>query len=70
LPVDLLTFPGPLLLDPVMCHILRRRLRSTMHYLNAQTERLFCLLFAPALVPGVNPQVRKARKTIAYTVQQ
>jgi hypothetical protein len=39
-----------------------------MHHLDAQAEHLFCPLFAPALVTGVHPHVRKARKAISHTV--
>jgi hypothetical protein len=41
-----------------------------MHHLDAQAEHLFCPLFPPSLVAGIYPQVRKARKAIAYTLQQ
>jgi hypothetical protein len=69
LPVDLLTFLCPLL-GPDSCHLIWRRLWGTMHHLDAQAEHLFCPLFPPSLVAGIYPQVRKARKAIAYTLQQ
>src|SRR3712207_2998146 len=41
-----------------------------MHHLDAQVKHLFCPVLAPALVPGIHPQVRKARKAISCTLQQ
>jgi hypothetical protein len=41
-----------------------------MHHFDAQADLLFCPLLTAALVAGVYPQVRKARKAIAYTFQQ
>lgn len=41
-----------------------------MNDLDAQAEHLFYPVLAPALVPGIHPQVRKARKAISYTLEQ
>ena len=41
-----------------------------MNDLDAQAEHLFHPVLAPALVPGIHPQVRKARKVFSYTLQQ
>jgi hypothetical protein len=41
-----------------------------MNNLGAQAEHLFYPVLAPALVPGIHPQLRKARKAISYTLEQ
>ncbi len=37
---------------------------------DAQAEHLFHPVLVPVLLPGIHPQVRKARKAISYTLQQ
>ena len=41
-----------------------------MNDLDAQAEHLFDPVLAPALVPCIHPQLRKARKALSYTLQQ
>src|SRR5215213_5850907 len=69
LPIDLPTLFRPLLRPPHR-DLLWRRLGSAMNDLDAQAEHLFHPVLAPALVPGIYPQVRKAWKAISYTLQQ
>src|SRR5215207_11091710 len=69
LPVDLPTLLRPFFC-PYPCHLLRRRLRTTMHDLDTQPELLLYPLFAPALVTRVHPQMREARKALAGGLQQ
>ena len=41
-----------------------------MNDLDAQAEHVFCPVFVPALVTGIYPRVRKARKVITYTLKK
>src|SRR5215212_7905011 len=64
LPVYFSTLLVPFLC-PDPCDLLRCWLRHAMHNLDTQTKLLLCPLPAPALVTGVYPQVREARKALA-----
>src|SRR5688500_10611824 len=69
LPIDLPPLFRPLL-RPHHRDLLLSQLGSAMNDLDAQAEHLFCPLLAPALVPGIHPQVRKAPKALSYTLKQ
>jgi hypothetical protein len=69
LPIDLPALFRPLL-RPYPRDLLWLWFRCTMHDLYAQAEHILCPLLAPALVTGIHPQMREARKAIFYTLQQ
>src|SRR5215210_4262045 len=70
LPVHLYAFLSPLP-GPGLSHLFWHRLLRLAHHINAQAHHLFNPPLASALVAGIDPQMREARKaSAAHRLQQ